>query len=169
MKHRRYRTKRLFWNSFEKKITQVKKGIPLQSEIISVGTELLLGHITDTNSSWLAKRQAELGINCMYISQIDDNINRLAEQIERSWLRSDLIIITGGLGPTEDDLTREAVSCVFGESLITDDKIEKKLSVFFERRHVKCRWGIKSRLKKYPPVRFWITRLDSSWMLGVQE
>lgn len=108
----------------------------MKSEIISVGTELLLGQITDTNATWLAQRQAELGINCLYISQVDDNFSRLTEQIKRSWQRSDLIIISGGLGPTEDDLTREAISHALGESLVTDDNIVKNISAFFIRRNL---------------------------------
>ncbi|MGH2370362.1 MAG: molybdopterin-binding protein, partial [Chloroflexota bacterium] len=76
----------------------------MRAEIVSVGTELLLGHITDTNASWLAQQLSQLGIDCFYISQLGDNLGRLTDHLRRAWARSDLIVITGGVGPTEDDL-----------------------------------------------------------------
>lgn len=86
----------------------------MRAEIISCGTELLLGHITDTNATYLAQHLAALGIDLYYVSQVGDNLERIVETLQRAWQRSDLVVMTGGLGPTEDDLTREAISALLG-------------------------------------------------------
>jgi len=77
----------------------------VRAEILSIGTELLLGQIVDTNAQYLASRLADLGIDCLFISTVGDNPARCRETLERALGRSDLVISTGGLGPTEDDLT----------------------------------------------------------------
>src|SRR6266542_5664503 len=81
----------------------------MRAEIISVGTEILLGEITDTNSQYLASRLPAIGIDLYHQSTVGDNLARLSEAIERGVGRSDVLLITGGLGPTDDDLTREAI------------------------------------------------------------
>src|SRR5918998_5775179 len=108
----------------------------MRAEIVSVGTELLLGHITDTNASWLAQQLSQLGIDNYYVSAIGDNLGRLSEHLRRAWERSELIVITGGLGPTEDDLTREAISAVLGEPMVVQPDLETELRAFFARRGV---------------------------------
>src|SRR5918997_834086 len=75
----------------------------MKAEIIAVGTELLLGEILDTNSQYLAQQLTGLGIDLYYISHIGDNLGRLTETVQRSMDRADVIIMTGGVGPTEDD------------------------------------------------------------------
>ena len=67
----------------------------MRAEIVSVGTELLLGHITDTNASWLAQQLSTLGVDCFYISQLGDNLSRLTEHMQRAWDRSELIVMVG--------------------------------------------------------------------------
>ena len=89
----------------------------MRAELISVGTELLLGDITDTNSTFLARELAALGIDLYYISNVGDNPMRLTQTIATARKRSDLIIITGGLGPTSDDITRDSVAKAFGLEL----------------------------------------------------
>jgi len=84
----------------------------MRAEIISIGTELLLGQIVDTNAAFLASELPDLGIDLYFISQVGDNLSRLSETLRRAWGRSDLIITTGGLGPTEDDVTREAIAAM---------------------------------------------------------
>jgi nicotinamide-nucleotide amidase len=106
----------------------------MRAEIVSVGTELLLGHITDTNASWLAQQLSTLGIDCFYISQLGDNLARLTDHLRRAWERSELVVITGGLGPTEDDLTREAISALLGEPMEVQPDLEAELRAFFARR-----------------------------------
>ncbi|MEX0805363.1 MAG: CinA family nicotinamide mononucleotide deamidase-related protein [Candidatus Binatia bacterium] len=98
----------------------------MKAEIISVGTELLLGH-TDTNSSYLAKELASYGIDLHWISQVGDNLGRIVDAFERAASRSELIITSGGLGPTEDDLTREAIASWVGEKLEVDSEIGERL------------------------------------------
>src|SRR5258708_18781550 len=80
----------------------------MRAEILSVGTELLLGHITDTNAAYLAQQLTGLGIDLYYVSQVGDNLDRLTETLRRARERSDLVIPTGGLGPPEGELTPEA-------------------------------------------------------------
>jgi nicotinamide-nucleotide amidase len=106
----------------------------VKAEIISVGTELLLGEITDTNASFLSSQLPMLGIDLYWISQVGDNQARLVEVLSRAWQRSDLILITGGLGPTEDDLTREAIAEMLGEKLRIEPALERELEEFFARR-----------------------------------
>ncbi len=106
----------------------------MKAEIVSIGTELLLGTINDTNAQYLAQRLAELGIDCYFVSQVGDNPTRLAEVLRRAWERSDLTVTTGGLGPTGDDLTREAIAEVLGESLQVDRGLEENLRGWYARR-----------------------------------
>src|SRR5260370_37213837 len=108
----------------------------MRAEIISCGTELLLGHITDTNATYLAQSLASLGIDLYFVSQVGDNQGRIVETLRRAWERSDLIIMTGGLGPTEDDLARESVSALLGETMPGDARLEAELGAMFTGRHV---------------------------------
>ncbi len=108
----------------------------MRAEIISCGTELLLGHITDTNATYLAQSLAAQGIDLYYVSQVGDNQGRVVEILQRAWRRSELVIITGGLGPTEDDLTREAISALLGETMHVDPALEADLRARFARSTV---------------------------------
>src|SRR5947207_1527794 len=103
----------------------------MRAEIISCGTELLLGQITDTNATYLAQNLATLGIDLYYVSQVGDNLGRIVEMLQRAWQRSDLIVMTGGLGPTEDDLARESISTLLGETMQVDPKLEATLRARF--------------------------------------
>src|SRR5690625_3156796 len=80
----------------------------LKSEIIAIGTELLLGQIANTNAQWLSEQMASYGINTYYHTVVGDNLYRVEEVFKHAQERSDVIIVSGGLGPTEDDMTREA-------------------------------------------------------------
>jgi nicotinamide-nucleotide amidase len=108
----------------------------VRAEILSIGTELLLGQIVDTNAQYLASRLADLGIDCMYISTVGDNPARCRETLDRALGRSDLVISTGGLGPTEDDLTRETIAAVLGEEPVIDPTLERELREWFAGRGV---------------------------------
>jgi competence/damage-inducible protein CinA-like protein len=123
----------------------------MRAEILSVGTELLLGHITDTNATYLAQQLAGLGIDLLYVSTIGDNLGRLTEAVRRGHERSDLVVMTGGLGPTEDDLTREAIAATLGETPTVDEEYVVKLRDFFAsrgiempERNVKQAWTLPS-------------------------
>ncbi len=105
----------------------------MKAEILAVGTELLLGDILNTNAQYLAKELAALGIEVYYQTVVGDNPKRLEETIYHAFSRADLVITTGGLGPTEDDLTKETAAKYFGESLVLDEKALAQIQVFFDR------------------------------------
>ncbi|ACM60086.1 nicotinamide-nucleotide amidase [Caldicellulosiruptor bescii] len=107
------------------------------AEIICVGTELLLGQILNTNSQYLAQKLAELGIDLYFQTTVGDNMERLKMAIDIATKRSDVLIFTGGLGPTSDDITKEAVADYFGLTLVLDEDILRRIESFFERRQVK--------------------------------
>ena len=107
----------------------------MRAEIVSVGTELLLGQITDTNATFLAQSLADLGVDLYYVSQVGDNRGRLVETLRRGWERSDLVITTGGVGPTEDDLTREAIADLVGETPQVDEATVEMIRAFFRNRN----------------------------------
>ncbi|MGI8554434.1 MAG: competence/damage-inducible protein A [Dehalococcoidia bacterium] len=106
----------------------------MKAEIVSIGTEILLGEILDTNARYIASRLPGMGIDLYYMAQIGDNQGRLAELLRQAWGRSDLILCTGGLGPTEDDVTRDAIAAVLGEEVFVDGALEEQLRTWFTRR-----------------------------------
>ncbi|GCE25005.1 putative competence-damage inducible protein [Dictyobacter alpinus] len=103
----------------------------MRAEILSCGTELLLGHISDTNATYLAQSLAAQGIDLYHVSQVGDNQGRVVELLRQAWQRSDLIIMTGGLGPTEDDLTRESIAELMGEKMAVVPELEAQLRARF--------------------------------------
>src|SRR5438067_2421857 len=106
----------------------------MRAEILSVGTALLLGEIIDTNSAYLAGRLADLGIDCLPMQTVGDNLGRCKKAFERALARSELVVATGGLGPTEDDLTREAIAAALGETPAVDAVLEADLRAWFAGR-----------------------------------
>jgi nicotinamide-nucleotide amidase len=107
----------------------------MRAEIISVGTELLLGEILDTNSQYLAQQLTPLGIDLFFVTHVGDNLGRLTDTVQRALKRSDILVMTGGLGPTEDDLTREAVATALGEKMEVVPELERHLREWFRRRN----------------------------------
>jgi nicotinamide-nucleotide amidase len=107
----------------------------MKAEIISIGTEILLGDILDTNANYLAQRLPALGIDLYFMHQIGDNRERLTGLLRQAWDRADLVLCTGGLGPTEDDVTREAICDLLGEEPAVDPALEEELRGFFARRN----------------------------------
>ncbi|MGZ3673950.1 MAG: CinA family nicotinamide mononucleotide deamidase-related protein, partial [Ktedonobacterales bacterium] len=108
----------------------------MRAEILSIGTELLLGQIADTNAAYLAQQLTTLGIDLYYVSQVGDNLDRLSETLRRARDRSELVIMTGGLGPTEDDLSREAIATVLDETPHVDPTLAADLRAFFAGRGI---------------------------------
>ena len=106
----------------------------MKAEIISVGTELLMGELTDTNASWIAGRLPALGIQLQWVSIIGDDLPNLTEALVKGWERSDIIFTTGGLGPTQDDLTREAVAAALGETPVVQEPELENLRQWFRNR-----------------------------------
>lgn len=109
----------------------------MKAEIIAVGTELLLGQVVNTNATFLSEQLADLGIEVYYQTVVGDNQQRLEELIALAETRSELILLCGGLGPTEDDLTKEATAAHLGKSLIQNTEGYKKLLAYFETTHRK--------------------------------
>ncbi len=106
----------------------------MNAEIISIGSELLLGQIVDTNASWIAQRLANNGINLFYKTTVGDNFERMCDIIHLALSRSDIVLTGGGIGPTKDDLTREAVAKITNRNLITDKKSLLEIRERFHKR-----------------------------------
>ncbi len=105
----------------------------MKAEIIAVGTEILLGDILNTNAQYLSKELAALGIEVYFQTVVGDNPKRLKDTIFQALTRADLILTTGGLGPTEDDLTKETVAEYFEEELVLDEKALSQIQEMFDR------------------------------------
>lgn len=106
----------------------------MTAEIICVGTELLLGNIVNTNAAFLSEKLAYLGINCYFQTVVGDNRDRLLSVINTALSRADILIFSGGLGPTEDDLTKETVAEALGKKLIRDKWAEQEIADYFAIR-----------------------------------
>lgn len=106
----------------------------MKAEIFSIGTELLMGELTDTNAAWIAGQLPPLGIQLQWVTLVGDNLDMLAEGFQRGLQRSDVIFTTGGLGPTQDDLTREAIARTLGETPIVQEAVVKDLERYFQGR-----------------------------------
>ncbi|MFA9465745.1 MAG: competence/damage-inducible protein A [Velocimicrobium sp.] len=103
-------------------------------ELLSVGTEILMGNIVNTNASYLAKQCADLGIDCYTQVTVGDNEKRLEEAIQTAMNRADIVILTGGLGPTKDDLTKEISAKILEKELVRDKSWEDKIRSYFKDR-----------------------------------
>ncbi|MEX2533967.1 MAG: CinA family nicotinamide mononucleotide deamidase-related protein [Trueperaceae bacterium] len=103
------------------------------AELLAIGTELLLGETNDTNTAYLAGSLARDGVDVYWSQRVGDNLERVRHSIEQALSRSDLLVVTGGLGPTGDDLTREAIAAVFDEKPGVDPELEKDLRAWFAR------------------------------------
>lgn len=106
----------------------------MKAEIIAVGTEILTGQIVNTNAQFLSEKCAELGIDVFFQTAVGDNEERLLSVIESASKRSDLVILCGGLGPTEDDLTKQTLAKYLGRKLVFDTAASQKLDDFFATR-----------------------------------
>lgn len=106
----------------------------MRCEVIAIGTELLLGQITDTNSSWIGEQLALAGIDSLYQIKVGDNPERMVECMRHSLSRCDAVITCGGLGPTQDDITREAIAEVMGVGLVRHPEIGDRIKQMFESR-----------------------------------
>lgn len=107
-------------------------------ELISVGTEILMGNIVNTNAAYLASRCADLGAICYYQTVVGDNPGRLKETVKLALSRADAVILTGGLGPTQDDLTKQTIAGIFGRGIYRDAETCENLKAYFERRGITC-------------------------------
>ena len=103
----------------------------MRAEIVAVGTELLLGQIANTNARWMSEQLAAIGVDVLYHDAVGDNLDRIVEAIRLAASRSDVVIVTGGLGPTQDDITRDAVGIVVGAPMVRHPEIEEMLRAKF--------------------------------------
>jgi nicotinamide-nucleotide amidase len=108
--------------------------VSIRTEVLAVGTELLLGQIVDTNSSWIGEQFAANGIDCLYQAKVGDNLGRIVEALRASVARADAVVVCGGLGPTHDDITREAIAAVMGTELVRDEAVAAVIRRMFEAR-----------------------------------
>ena len=106
----------------------------MKAEIVSIGTELLMGELTDTNAAWIAARLPALGIELQWVSIVGDDLVRLADAFSNGLQRSDIVFSTGGLGPTQDDLTREGVAAALGETPTVQEDALRDLERYFQNR-----------------------------------
>ncbi|MFQ5557701.1 MAG: competence/damage-inducible protein A [Acidimicrobiales bacterium] len=106
----------------------------MRCEVVAVGTELLLGQVVDTNSSWIGDQLARVGIDSHHQTKVGDNLDRMIEVLDLALRRSDAVICCGGLGPTQDDITREAIASVMGVDMVRDPAIVERIRGRFGRR-----------------------------------
>src|SRR5919199_4053803 len=107
----------------------------MRAEIISIGTELLLGEIIDTNAAWLAQQLAAIGVDVFFRTTVGDNAGRIADVIRLALGRADVVITSGGLGPTVDDVTREGIALATGRELVLDERLLVQI------RNMFAKWG----------------------------
>lgn len=103
------------------------------AEILSVGTELLMGNIVNTNAQYISQKLCDLGVNCYFQTTVGDNHDRLVAAVETALSRADILILTWGLGPTADDLTKETIADAFGRELVLDPASEQHIHARFAR------------------------------------
>ena len=106
----------------------------MNAEIISVGTELLLGHTINTDAAFVARELSAIGVNLLFSCSLGDNPGRLRDALEEALGRSDVVITTGGLGPTDDDLTKETIARVAGAPLKLHEDSLRRLESYFKGR-----------------------------------
>ncbi len=106
----------------------------MRVEVLAVGTELLLGQIANTNAAWLGQEMAAIGVDSHFHQVVGDNHARIVRALRTALARSDGVIVCGGLGPTQDDITREAIAEVMGVALVRDEALVEKIASFFNAR-----------------------------------
>src|SRR5688500_15631431 len=106
----------------------------MRCEVVAVGTELLLGQIVDTNSSYIGEQLALVGIDSHFQTKVGDNADRIKAVITQALDRSDAVIVCGGLGPTQDDITRDVIADIMGVPLVRDEALVEKIRAIFGGR-----------------------------------
>lgn len=106
----------------------------MRAYVLSIGSELIAGHLTDTNATFLAQELAAKGIELLHVVQVGDDLERLTRVLQMAVSEADLVVCTGGIGPTDDDLTREAIAALIGETPVVDEEIVAGIRAFFAQR-----------------------------------
>jgi len=121
----------------------------MRAEIVMIGTELLLGQIVDTNASYLARQLADLGIDLYRKTTVGDNEDRITQTIQKALDRCDIVITSGGIGPTVDDKTRDSVARATDQKLVLNNELLDQIKHFFERRGIEL--GENNKKQAYVP------------------
>lgn len=108
----------------------------MKAEILCVGTELLLGDIVNTNAAYIARELARIGIELYHQTVVGDNQERLKRALNEAFDRADLVVTTGGLGPTFDDVTKETVAAYFGKKMVRNQEAMDRISSYYEKRGI---------------------------------
>src|SRR5947208_7954546 len=106
----------------------------MRSDVVAVGTELLLGQIVDTNSAWIGEHLAASGMDSLLQVKVGDNLGRVVAVLRSTLTAADAVIVCGGLGPTHDDLTRDAIAEVMGVELVVDENVAAVITEMFASR-----------------------------------
>ena len=106
----------------------------MRAEIITIGDELLIGQVVDTNSAWMAERLNEVGISLHQITSVHDNREHILKALEEAFSRADIVLTTGGLGPTKDDITKHVMCEYFGTSLVEDSRVRAHVHELYKDR-----------------------------------
>src|SRR5918998_1187702 len=149
----------------------------MRAYVLSIGSELIGGHLTDTNATFLAQELAAKGIELLHVVQVGDDLDRLTRTLATALEEADLVICTGGIGPTDDDLTREAISALAGETPVVDEEIVASIREFFAKRglempdrNAKQAWVIPSAEVLPNPVGTapgWLARVGDSMVVAM--
>jgi nicotinamide-nucleotide amidase len=144
----------------------------MRAYVLSIGSELIGGHLTDTNATFLAQELAAEGIELLHVIQVGDDLDRLTRTIAAAGEEADLVVCTGGIGPTDDDLTREAICALTGETPVVDEGLVAGIREFFAQRglemperNAKQAWVIPSAEVLPNPVGTapgWLVRIDDT-------
>lgn len=132
----------------------------MNAEIIAIGSELLTPSRVDTNSLYLTEQLNSIGIEVELKTVVGDNEHRLEQLLKEAVKRSELVIATGGLGPTEDDVTKKVVSRVIKKQLVLEQRILERIQARFRNRGWRCRPTMPDRLSFSTDLRFWKTLLE---------
>lgn len=108
----------------------------MQAEIITIGDEILIGQIVDTNSAWLGEKLNAAGIRIHRITSVSDTARHIEQAVGEALKRSDVVICTGGLGPTKDDITKHTLARMFGMALVRDEAVYEQVRRMTELRHI---------------------------------
>jgi nicotinamide-nucleotide amidase len=147
----------------------------MRAYVLSIGSELIGGHLTDTNATFLAQELAAQGIELLHVIQVGDDLDRLTRTLAAAVDEADLVVCTGGIGPTDDDLTREAICALTGETPVVDEAIVAGIREFFAQRglemperNAKQAWVIPSAEVLPNPVGTapgWLVRIDDTMIV----
>ena len=106
----------------------------MRAEIITIGDELLIGQVIDTNSAWMAQRLNEVGIELHQITSVHDNREHILSALDEAFSRADIVLTTGGLGPTKDDITKHVLCEYFGTTLVEDARVRAHVCELYKER-----------------------------------